>query len=346
MDQPRTRSSRRTSRWPTSGSTCSARRVAADATPARLEGDGRGEDDLAYLRDERDFRNVHLVERVQTDFGVTMARLLIFCDLPGRALRRPAAQHRRDPRGRRRQGRQGGRLPPSTTPPTGCCGSATAPRVPRADAGAPSTPSGPSSRSCSTPVDAGARGERRRRRPRGPAPRRARATRGRGDRGHPDRAGGRAAASAAAAAACTPRTSATCSPRCSTCPLSPGGHMVTDDARQARREPGPSPPRCPTRRSPWSPSPTSASCATSTVDDGAGCTCSHADLLRLPGDGRHRRRRGRAAHAGRVPARRRRVRALAGLDHRLDRPTTAGQAARRTASRRRSRRRDAPARCR
>lgn len=43
-----------------------------------VEGNGRGEDDLAYFRDERDFRNVHLVERSQQDFGVTMARLLIF----------------------------------------------------------------------------------------------------------------------------------------------------------------------------------------------------------------------------------------------------------------------------
>jgi ring-1,2-phenylacetyl-CoA epoxidase subunit PaaC len=43
-----------------------------------LEGAGRGEDDLAYLRDERDFRNVHLVERDQSDFGVAMARLLLF----------------------------------------------------------------------------------------------------------------------------------------------------------------------------------------------------------------------------------------------------------------------------
>ena len=43
-----------------------------------VEGHGRSEDDLAYLRDERDFRNVWLVERPQTDFGVAMARLLIF----------------------------------------------------------------------------------------------------------------------------------------------------------------------------------------------------------------------------------------------------------------------------
>lgn len=41
-------------------------------------GSGRSEDDLAYLRDEREFRNVCLVERAQTGFGVAMARLLIF----------------------------------------------------------------------------------------------------------------------------------------------------------------------------------------------------------------------------------------------------------------------------
>ena len=43
-----------------------------------LEGAGRTEDDLAYLRDDREFRNVWLVERPMTDFGVTMARLLVF----------------------------------------------------------------------------------------------------------------------------------------------------------------------------------------------------------------------------------------------------------------------------
>jgi len=38
----------------------------------------RSEDDLAYLRDDREFRNVWLVERPQNDFGVAMARLLLF----------------------------------------------------------------------------------------------------------------------------------------------------------------------------------------------------------------------------------------------------------------------------
>ena len=43
-----------------------------------VEGAGRTEDDLAFLRDDREFRNVWLVERPQSDFGVTMARLLVF----------------------------------------------------------------------------------------------------------------------------------------------------------------------------------------------------------------------------------------------------------------------------
>ncbi|MET0865323.1 MAG: 1,2-phenylacetyl-CoA epoxidase subunit PaaC [Nakamurella sp.] len=43
-----------------------------------VEGSGRDEDDLAYLRDERDFRNVQLVEIENGDFAVTMARQLIF----------------------------------------------------------------------------------------------------------------------------------------------------------------------------------------------------------------------------------------------------------------------------
>jgi ring-1,2-phenylacetyl-CoA epoxidase subunit PaaC len=48
------------------------------AYAGEVEGAGRSEDDLAYWRDERDFRNVCLVERPQTDFGVAMARLLLF----------------------------------------------------------------------------------------------------------------------------------------------------------------------------------------------------------------------------------------------------------------------------
>jgi ring-1,2-phenylacetyl-CoA epoxidase subunit PaaC len=43
-----------------------------------LDGTGRSEDDLAYLRDEREFHNVHLVEQERGDFGLEMARMLWF----------------------------------------------------------------------------------------------------------------------------------------------------------------------------------------------------------------------------------------------------------------------------
>lgn len=43
-----------------------------------LEGAGRTEDDLAYLRTDREFRNCQLVELPNDDFGVTIAKLLFF----------------------------------------------------------------------------------------------------------------------------------------------------------------------------------------------------------------------------------------------------------------------------
>jgi ring-1,2-phenylacetyl-CoA epoxidase subunit PaaC len=42
------------------------------------EGAGRSEDDLAYLREERDFLNVQLVELPNGDFAATMLRQLLF----------------------------------------------------------------------------------------------------------------------------------------------------------------------------------------------------------------------------------------------------------------------------
>jgi ring-1,2-phenylacetyl-CoA epoxidase subunit PaaC len=43
-----------------------------------LEGRGRDEDDLAYLRGERQFTNLRIVELENADFAVTMARQLLF----------------------------------------------------------------------------------------------------------------------------------------------------------------------------------------------------------------------------------------------------------------------------
>lgn len=45
---------------------------------ATLEGQGRSEDDLAYLRGEREYRNCLLVERPNGDFAHTMLRQLLF----------------------------------------------------------------------------------------------------------------------------------------------------------------------------------------------------------------------------------------------------------------------------
>ena len=43
-----------------------------------LDGTGRSEDDLAYVRSEREYYNVHLVERERGDFAHEMARMLWF----------------------------------------------------------------------------------------------------------------------------------------------------------------------------------------------------------------------------------------------------------------------------
>jgi ring-1,2-phenylacetyl-CoA epoxidase subunit PaaC len=43
-----------------------------------LEGSGRDEDELAYLREDREFRNVQLVELPNGDFAVSIAKMLFF----------------------------------------------------------------------------------------------------------------------------------------------------------------------------------------------------------------------------------------------------------------------------
>ncbi|MFC4910251.1 1,2-phenylacetyl-CoA epoxidase subunit PaaC [Actinomadura gamaensis] len=44
----------------------------------QVDGSGRGEDDLAYLREPHDYRNVRLAELPNGDFAFSMARLLVF----------------------------------------------------------------------------------------------------------------------------------------------------------------------------------------------------------------------------------------------------------------------------
>ena len=54
-----------------------ARAGLAEGT-ALPEGNGRGEDELAFFRDENEFRNVRLVEPLDADFAELAGRLLIF----------------------------------------------------------------------------------------------------------------------------------------------------------------------------------------------------------------------------------------------------------------------------
>ena len=88
----------------------------ADATPVRSRATAATEDDLAYLRDERDFRNVAArrarPDRLRRHDGPAAGVL----DLPVPSSTPRSRAAPTDPRRRRRQGGQGGRLPPSTTP--------------------------------------------------------------------------------------------------------------------------------------------------------------------------------------------------------------------------------------
>lgn len=45
---------------------------------AKVEGKGRTEDDIAFLRFDKDYKNLLLVERPNEDFGVTMMRQFLF----------------------------------------------------------------------------------------------------------------------------------------------------------------------------------------------------------------------------------------------------------------------------
>ena len=78
-----------------------------------LGGEGRDEDQLAYLRDAHEFLNVQLVERPNGDFAATMARQLCYCAFAVPLWEGLARS--RGPRARRhrRQGREGMRLPPA-----------------------------------------------------------------------------------------------------------------------------------------------------------------------------------------------------------------------------------------
>lgn len=59
----------------------------------QVDGTGRSEDDLAFLRESDDYRNVRLVELPNGDFAFSMARLLVFSAHRLAVFERLAAEH-------------------------------------------------------------------------------------------------------------------------------------------------------------------------------------------------------------------------------------------------------------
>ena len=101
-----------------------------------IDGTGRGEDDYAMQRDEREWHNVHLVEQERGDFADEMARLLWFSAYQVElhtALPAPPTTSSRASRARRSRRC----ATTSTTPRSGSCASATGPRSPTPHAGRP-----------------------------------------------------------------------------------------------------------------------------------------------------------------------------------------------------------------
>ena len=87
---------------------------------------GQTEDQLAFFREEKEFRNVRLAEHADRDFAELVVRLLMFSDLAARACSRKLADRARPgASGDRRQGRQRARLPPRLRGRAGWSGSAT-----------------------------------------------------------------------------------------------------------------------------------------------------------------------------------------------------------------------------
>ena len=77
------------------------------AYAAEVEGCGRTEDQLAYLRDAGGYRNLLLVEQPNGDFAMTMARQLLFAAWARPLWQALATSGRADAGRNRRQGREG-----------------------------------------------------------------------------------------------------------------------------------------------------------------------------------------------------------------------------------------------
>ena len=76
------------------------------------DGSGRGEDELAFFRDEHEFRNVRLVEALDADFAELAGRAADLLGLAAGAVRPAGGVGGSGAGGHRGQGRQRAHLPP------------------------------------------------------------------------------------------------------------------------------------------------------------------------------------------------------------------------------------------
>ena len=224
-----------------------------------LEGRGRDEDDLAFLRDAPEFMNLALAEQPNGDFGRD-DRAAVAASMPGScevysALRPPPTRAWRPSPPRRSRKR----ATTTASAAAGWCGSGTAPRRVIGACSVRSRSCGASPRSSSRPMRSMSGctpPASPRRSPALAAPWSAQVDetlRRRRSRVRPW-----PAIPGTASAACTPSTSATCSPRCSTCSAPIPGcagergastPAVRADAGERQRVLARCSPRCPTPRS-------------------------------------------------------------------------------------------------
>ena len=125
-----------------------------------LDGTGRSEDDFAMLRDERQWRNVHLVEQERADFGFEMARLLWFSAYQVELYAAAAGSSDETFRAVAAKATKEVALPPRPCAPVGGAARRRHRGVARSDAGRPSRPYSLTWQSCSTTTRCRRRGGR------------------------------------------------------------------------------------------------------------------------------------------------------------------------------------------
>ena len=149
---PTRRSSRRTSRWPTSASTCSARRAPCSPTPVRSRAPAAARTTWPTCATSASSSTCTSSSARTTTSRSRIARQLLFSTYQLALYERPAppAPTRPSPASPRRRSRRS--TTTATTPPSGRCASATAPTSRTAGCRPGSSGSGRTPTSCSAPT--------------------------------------------------------------------------------------------------------------------------------------------------------------------------------------------------